>query len=86
MQTEIETLAAASQAGAEYLFFVCMGIGGMIGILLALNFRDSAYRVYEFLVNRSPVSPGFGFSPLIIRISGAFLGVSPIIQCVAMLN
>ncbi|NEA19030.1 hypothetical protein G3I29_26730 [Streptomyces halstedii] len=63
-----------------YLHFACVTIAGVAGILLALNFRDSAYRVYELLMNRSPVSPGFGFSPLIIRITGAVLGISLIVQ------
>lgn len=63
-----------------HLHFACVTIGGVAGILLASNFRDSAYRVYELLMNRSPVSPGFGFSPLIIRITGALLGVSLIAQ------
>ncbi|MFI9492068.1 hypothetical protein ACIG8K_10915 [Streptomyces halstedii] len=68
-----------------YLFFACVTPAGLAGILLALNFRDSAYRVYELLMNRSPVSPGFGFSPLIIRITGAILGVSLIVQVIARL-
>ncbi|WP_406408274.1 hypothetical protein [Streptomyces halstedii] len=68
-----------------YLFFACVTLPGLAGILLALNFRDSAYRVYELLMNRSPVSPGFGFSPLIIRITGAILGVSLIVQVIARL-
>lgn len=59
-----------------YLFIFCVGVAGVAGILLAFNFRDSAYRTYDFLMNRSPVSPGFGFSPLVIRISGALLGIS----------
>ncbi|WP_374936108.1 hypothetical protein [Streptomyces sp. SM5] len=68
-----------------YLFFACVTLPGLAGILLALNFRDSAYRVYELLMNHSPVSPGFGFSPLIIRITGAILGVSLIVQVIARL-
>ncbi|MYR72658.1 MULTISPECIES: hypothetical protein [unclassified Streptomyces] len=63
-----------------HLHFACVAIGGVAGILLALNFRDSAYRVYELLMNRSPVSPGFGFSPLLLRITGAVLGISLIAQ------
>ncbi|MCW8215773.1 hypothetical protein H5I60_03685 [Streptomyces griseolus] len=63
-----------------YLFFACVTLAGLAGILLALNFRDSAYRVYELLMNRSPVSPGFGFSPLVLRITGAVLGISLIAQ------
>ncbi|MFD4665322.1 hypothetical protein [Streptomyces halstedii] len=63
-----------------YLFFACVTLAGLAGILLALNFRDSAYRVYELLMNRSPVSPGFGFSPLALRITGAVLGISLIAQ------
>ncbi|MER7311421.1 hypothetical protein GT018_28870 [Streptomyces sp. SID4912] len=63
-----------------HLHFACVAIGGVAGILLALNFRDSAYRVYELLMNRSPVSPGFGFSPLVLRITGAVLGISLIAQ------
>lgn len=63
-----------------YLLFACVTLAGLAGILLALNFRDSAYRVYELLMNRSPVSPGFGFSPLVLRITGAVLGISLIAQ------
>lgn len=82
MRTELEILATAPGADVPYLFIVPVGLVGVVGILLALNVRDSAYRVYEFLVNHSPVSPGFGFSPLVIRIAGALLGISLIVQCV----
>lgn len=83
MQTGIANFAATSEAEAatEYLFLACVGIVGVAGVLLALNFHDSAHRVYDFLMRHSPVSPGFGFSPLIIRMAGALLGISLIIQC-----
>lgn len=86
MQTEIETLATAYETSAMYLLVVGVGLAGVAGILLALNIFDSAYRVYEFLMNRSPVSPGFGFSPLVIRIAGALLGVSLGIQYITIFN
>lgn len=86
MHAELEILATTPGAGVPYLFIVPVGLVGVIGILLSLNVRDSAYRAYEFLENRSPVSPGFGFSPLIIRITGALLGVSLIVQCITKFN
>ncbi len=51
-----------------------VGILGILGFCLALNIRDSVYRIYEFFVNRGPFAPGPGFSPLIIRIVGALIG------------
>lgn len=48
---------------------------GVAGVLLALNFRDSAYRFYELILNRGPFGPGPGFSPVVLRLVGAVLGV-----------
>lgn len=54
----------------------------MIGLSLAFNFRDSAYWLYEFIVNRGPSAPGPGFSPVVIRSVGAVIGVISTWACV----
>ncbi|WP_143663043.1 MULTISPECIES: hypothetical protein [unclassified Streptomyces] len=55
---------------------MAQGLMGLCGFLLLLNFRDAAYRVYEFFLNHGPFAPGPGFGPLVIRAVGGILGLS----------
>ncbi|MFJ8974751.1 MULTISPECIES: hypothetical protein [Streptomyces] len=69
-------ILSASGAGSSYLYAVAQGLMGLCGFLLLLNFRDAAYRVYEFFLNHGPFAPGPGFGPLVIRAVGGILGLS----------
>lgn len=80
-----EILAAAPEVGGSYAYAAAQGIIGVAGILLALNFRDSAYRIHSFFMNRGSFGPGPGFSPVAVRLLGAFLGVALIWTCVSIL-
>lgn len=76
MSFYFEAIAAAPAEGTSYLYAAGQGVMGCIGILLALNCRDSAYRVYSFFLNWGTIGPGRGFSPTIVRLTGGLLGVA----------
>ncbi|WP_327593371.1 hypothetical protein [Streptomyces chartreusis] len=66
----------------DFLYLAWKGILGILGFCLALDIRDSSYRIYESLANRGPFAPGLGFSPLVIRIVGALMGAVSAWSCV----
>jgi hypothetical protein len=79
--TSSSEVIAAAGAGA-YLSFVWAAILGLAGLTLLFNVMDVTYRLYQFMMERSPVGPGPGFRPFVLRISGAFVAIVGIVNCV----
>lgn len=67
---------ALSEGGGSYHYVARDVIGAAVGFSLTFNFRDCAYRIYEFFMNRAPFAPGPGFSPIVIRLVGAVIGAA----------
>ncbi|AWZ10151.1 hypothetical protein DRB96_08280 [Streptomyces sp. ICC1] len=58
------------------------GVFGIVGLGIAFNLFDCAYRIHQLAMDRSPVAPGAGFSPTVLRIAGLVLGSLSAISCV----
>lgn len=73
---------AAPIGAAGYIHAMWQGVAGIFALCIALNLWDCAYRIHQVLMDRSPVSPGPGFSPKILRIIGLLIGSFLIISSV----
>ncbi|MFE7382065.1 hypothetical protein ACFU9F_17030 [Streptomyces zhihengii] len=79
-------MAAADAQDASGAKAAYQGVMAVALLLLALNVRDSAWKLYELIAHRGPFAPGPGFSPTVIRIVGAALGLMMAAMCVTDLN
>ncbi|MBT2452779.1 hypothetical protein J7F03_38260 [Streptomyces sp. ISL-43] len=57
----------------------------IVALSIAFNLRDFAYRIFQYSMDRSPVTPGAGFSPTVIRLATAVVGIILAISCMSNL-
>ncbi|MFD7909802.1 hypothetical protein ACFV30_03605 [Streptomyces sp. NPDC059752] len=75
-------ITAAQGEAADYLKAVWQGVMAVVALSIAFNVRDVAYRIFQYSMDRSPVTPGAGFSPTVIRLVTGFAGVFMTVSCV----
>ncbi|MFG2112357.1 hypothetical protein ACGFRB_06925 [Streptomyces sp. NPDC048718] len=83
MVPEVDWLLAVGEGGS--LRVVWQGGAAVVGIALAVNVKDCAYRMHAFFMNHGTVGPGPGFSPNLIRFLGVFLAVGFGLTCLVNL-
>ncbi|MFJ3976545.1 hypothetical protein [Streptomyces sp. NPDC090021] len=68
-------ITAAQGEAVGYLHAIWQGIMAVVALSIAFNVRDCAYRIFQYSMDRSPVTPGAGFSPTVIRLATGVIGV-----------
>lgn len=71
-----DSLFSSGDGVGDYLDALWSGVLALACLGIVFNVRDVAFRIYQFAMDRAPIGPGPGFSPTLLRVLGAFLGVA----------